>query len=94
MTVRTPTPRQMECLKVVWQLAGRSVANHECQELAPFCDDASTLTKPDVFNQCHDLGWLISGHNGLSDCSYVKLTEEGLLACGHGECGTPNEEKP
>lgn len=69
------TPERLACLKVI-AAAGGSL-DHEADELAPFCDDASTLTKPDVFNQCHDAGWLVSRHNSLSDASTVYLTEEG-----------------
>lgn len=69
------TPDRLNCLAVVLQ-AGGSI-DHEDPRLAPFCDDGSTLTTPDVFNQCHDAGWLESKYNSLSDSSVARLTPEG-----------------
>lgn len=69
------TPERLACLKVV-AAAGGSM-NHDEKALEPFCDDGSTLTGPDVFNQCHDAGWLRSSHDDRFDSSTVHLTDEG-----------------
>jgi hypothetical protein len=78
------TPQRLACLRAVADAGGRHV-EHEHPLLTPFCDDDSTLTKPDVFNQCHDAGWLRSGHDDRIDSSYVELTEAGKLALSNGE---------
>lgn len=72
------TPERFKCLRVIEQHHGRM--SHEDDALKPFCDDASTLTTPDVFNQCHDAGWLLSGHDDRNDSSTVRLTAEGREA--------------
>lgn len=72
------TVDRIECLLVVEKAGGRM--DHDAPELAPFCDDKSTLSKPDVFNQCHDAGWLISKHDNRTDASTVYLTEKGRTA--------------
>lgn len=69
------TPDRLQCLKVV-ETAHTSM-NHDDNELLPFLDDNSTLSEPDIFNQCHDAGWLISAHDDRTDSSYVWLTPEG-----------------
>lgn len=69
------TPERLACLKVI-QATGGS-ADHEHPDLKPFLDDNSTLTHPDVFNQCHDAGWLRSGHDDRFDSSTAYLTEAG-----------------
>jgi hypothetical protein len=69
------TPERLDCLRTV--LHGGGSLNHDAAQLAPFCDDASTLTKPDVFNQCHDAGWLRSLHDDRTGNSTVYLTQEG-----------------
>jgi hypothetical protein len=75
-----PTPEPLACVRVIAAAGGRM--GHSDKALEPFCDDASTLTKPDVFNECHDAGWLISSHDDRMDESFVMLTDEGrsLLA--------------
>lgn len=78
------TPGRLACLKAIAALGGKGIS-HEHPDLAPFCDDASTMTSPDVFNQCHNAGWLISGHDDRLDASYVHLTEAGKLALTNGE---------
>ena len=72
------TKDRLECLRVIAQHDGEM--NHEDAALAPFCDDASTLTKPDIFNQCHDAGWLKSWHDNRFDSSRVVLTDDGREA--------------
>lgn len=72
------TPARLACLKAVEAAGGR--ADHENPALKPFLDDGSTLTHPDVFNQCHDGGWLRSGYDDRLDCSTVYLTDAGRLA--------------
>jgi hypothetical protein len=72
------TPERLACLRVV-KAAGGSI-DHEHPDLAPFCDDASTLGRPDVFNQCHDAGWLRSGYDDRFDSSTAYLTKEGRAA--------------
>lgn len=69
------TPERRRCLEVVAAAGGRM--NHDEESLAPFCDDASTLSEPDVFNQCHDAGWLFSRHDDRTDSSYVEITQNG-----------------
>lgn len=66
------------CLRAVAAAGGRTDHDDKC--LAPFCDDGSTLTTPDVFNQCHDAGWLFSRHDDRTDTSYVELTPKGQEA--------------
>lgn len=72
---QAPTKERIACVSVVAAAGGK--LNHDDPRLSPYCDDKSTLTKPDVFNQCHDAGWLISGHDDRTDDSYVHLTKEG-----------------
>ena len=74
------TAERLRCLQVVAKVGAGSSVSHDAPELAPFCDDASTLTKPDVFNQCHDAGWLHSGHDDRTGTSYVSLTDAGRQA--------------
>jgi hypothetical protein len=69
------TPERLECLRVVAKAGGD--IDHDDEGLARFCDDKSTLTKPDVFNQCHDAGWLVSRHDDRTDSSVAVLTDEG-----------------
>lgn len=72
------TPDRLACLKIVAASGGKM--NHEDPALRPFLDDASTLRDPDIFNQCHDAGWLRSGHDDRTDDSYVSLTDAGRAA--------------
>lgn len=72
------TPERLQCLRVIAWADGEM--NHDDTSLAPFCDDRSTLTKPDVFNQCHNAGWLKSWHDDRMDSSRVVLTDEGRAA--------------
>jgi hypothetical protein len=76
------TPERLACLKAV-SLAHSSMS-HEDPSLLPFLDDNSTLSEPDTFNQCHDAGWLISGHDDRTDSSYVRLTPAGRVALSSG----------
>jgi len=75
------TPERLACLRAV---PNSGSMNHDNPALAPFCDDKSTLSEPDVFNQCHDAGWLISGHDDRTDSSYVRLTDAGRAAVSSG----------
>lgn len=72
---RELTPERLACLRVIESARGN--LDHEAEELKPFCDDKSTLTTPDVFNQCHNAGWLVSRHDSRFDASTVYLTKEG-----------------
>ena len=81
------TPDRLACLRAIALEGGH--LDHDAKCLAPFCDDASTLTTPDVFNQCHDMGWLISRHNSLSDSSTVTITDEGREAMAHALARLP-----
>jgi len=72
------TPERLSCLKAIEAAGGRT--GHSSQCLAPFCDDGSTLTHPDIFNQCHDAGWLVSSHDDRTDESFVTLTAAGKEA--------------
>jgi hypothetical protein len=69
------TPDRLACLRTIAANGGR--LDHEDPVLARFCDDASTLNEPDVFNQCHDAEWLISRHDDRTDSSTVYLTDKG-----------------
>jgi hypothetical protein len=82
------TPERLACLKVI-ETAGGSV-NHEDPALAPFCDDASTLSHPDVFNQCHDADWLATGHGSVvaDDDVFVHLTNAGRAALAAADGAT------
>lgn len=75
---REPSPEELLCLKTIMDLGGD--VNHDTSELLPFCDDNSTLSNPDIFNRCHDLGWLHSSHDDRNSNSYVRLTEAGRTA--------------
>ena len=72
------TAERRMCLELIAKNGGRM--NHDDKKLAPFCDDRSTLSHPDVFNQCHDAGWLVSRHDGILDASIVCLTQMGREA--------------
>jgi hypothetical protein len=72
------TPERLACLEVVATSGGRM--NHENPALLPFLDEKSTLRDPDIFNQCHDAGWLRSGYDDRTDDSYVYLTDAGRAA--------------
>lgn len=72
------TPERLACLKAV--ATSPTSMSHEDPALVPFCDDKSTLTHPDIFNQCHEGGWLKSWYDGRLDCSYVELTDKGRRA--------------
>jgi len=72
------TPDRLACLRAV--AASHTIMSHDDPAILPFCDDKSTLTNPDVFNQCHDGGWLKSLHDNRLDCSFVELTSKGLAA--------------
>ncbi len=76
MTFMELTEDRYRCLKAVVKAGGR--LDHDDPRLANFCSDASTLTHPDVFNQCHDAGWLKSWHDDRADSSIVELTKEGI----------------
>ena len=68
------TPERQRCLEAVEQ-AGGSIS-HEDPRIAPFCSDLSTLTRPDIFNQCHNAGWLFSSCD-ITESSTARLTEAG-----------------
>jgi hypothetical protein len=72
------TPERLACLKAI--AAAPTGLDHDDPVLAPFCDDRSTLRTPDVFNQCHDAGWLKTDHDSRLDCSFVELTAKGIAA--------------
>lgn len=69
------TPERLACLKAIEEAGGH--VDHEHPALKPFLDDSSTLRHPDVFNQCHDAGWLLSGHDDRFDSSTAHLTPAG-----------------
>lgn len=69
------TPERLACLQIV--ATAHTGMSHDDNALLPFCDDKSTLTDPDIFNQCHEAGWLKSWHDSRLDCSYVELTQQG-----------------
>ena len=75
---RSPTPRELELLRLIASEGGRM--SHDDERLTPFCDDASTLTEPDIFNACHDLDWLHTLHNTITGDSTVTLTDRGRAA--------------
>jgi hypothetical protein len=72
------TPARLACLKAVQR--AHICMDHEDPALLPFLDDNSTLSAPDIFNQCHNAGWLKSWHNSRSDSSFVELTDHGRQA--------------
>ena len=45
------TPERLACLRAVEAAGGQM--NHEDPALEPFCDDASTLSKPDAVSYTH-----------------------------------------
>lgn len=74
---RPPAGEELDLLRLV-AVDGRM--SHEDERLSPFCDDASTLFAPDIFNRCHDLGWLQSSHDDRDDSSAVHITDAGRQA--------------
>lgn len=72
------TPERLACLQAIDAVGGR--IDHEHPALKPFLDDCSTLRDPDIFNQCHDAGWLISGYDDRFDSSTVHITKAGMDA--------------
>ncbi len=74
------TSERLRCLLVISNAGGSM--DHDDPRLAPFCDDKSTLSSPDIFNQCHDAEWLISRHDDRTDTSRVELTKTGRVALG------------
>ena len=75
----TLTPERLACLRAVASANGARMS-HNDPRLDQFCDERSTLSKPDIFNQCHDAEWLISSHDDHMDISYVRLTDKGKAA--------------
>lgn len=49
--------------------------DHDDQRLDVFCLEHGEPV--DVFNKCHNQGWLISRHDDRTDSSTVYLTEAG-----------------
>lgn len=52
----------------------------EAKELNEFSDMNSTLTHPDVINQCIDLGWARQRYNTSDDTGFIELTPKGVEA--------------
>lgn len=75
--MRPPEGTEIELLRLV---AANGRMSHEDALLDPYCDDASTLSEPDIFNRCHDLGWLVSSHDDRFDSSTVWITDAGCAA--------------
>jgi hypothetical protein len=74
--MRAPTTQEKDLLRLfAGEPSGRM--DHDDPRLEPFCSDASTLTNPDVFNACHDLGWLKTWRDGHMDSSAAEITEAG-----------------
>lgn len=79
--MRAPEGPEIDLLRLV---AADGRMSHEDARLAPYCDDASTLSKPDIFNRCHDLDWLASSHDDRFDSSTVWITDAGRAALEQG----------
>lgn len=79
------TPDRLACLRAV--ATAHICMDHDDNALLPFCDDSSTLTAPDIFNQCHEAGWLISRYSDRTDSSIVELTPAGREALCAGSVG-------
>ena len=77
----TPTKTELNLLRIVSESVGGM--SHEDKHLAQYCDDDSTLTNPDVFNRCHDMGWLATTHDNRSDNSTVRITDKGRELVDH-----------
>lgn len=75
---RAPNEQELKLLRLISDRHGSMC--HDDEALNEFCDDASTMTHPDVFNMCHDLEWLQSGHDDRTDTSTVHLTKAGRAA--------------
>lgn len=69
-----PTKEQRSCLSLISLAGGRM--SHNDPLLEPFCDEDDAPI--DVFNQCHDAGWLISRHDDRTDADTVYLTRDGI----------------
>ena len=78
--MRDPTKIEMNLLRLI---ADHGPMNHDDERLSHYCDDNSTLTKPDTFNACHDLGWLVSSHDHDASISHVRITPEGKRLIGN-----------
>lgn len=74
--MRSPSDEELKLLRLVAAEPCATI-NQEDARLAPFCDDRSTLTHPDTFNRCLDLGWLKAWHDNSSDHHTAELTEAG-----------------
>lgn len=74
---RVPTDKELELLRLV---ATAPCLDHEDERLAPYCDDASTQSRPDTFNACEDMGWIKSWHDTNTSNSTVEITDAGKAA--------------
>jgi hypothetical protein len=74
--MRAPTEEEFKLLRLV---AGEQFGtmSQEDNRLDPFCDMDSTLTNPDTFNRCCDLGWLHTVHDQRLDSGSVTITKAG-----------------
>lgn len=70
----TPSETEMKLLRLV---RAESLMSHDDERLGEFCDDGDASAVTDTFNACHELGWLASWHNGITDSSTVELTDQG-----------------
>lgn len=70
------TKQQRSCLSLISLAGGRM--NHDDKRLEPYCDEDDAPV--DVFNQCHNAGWLTSSHDDRDDSSTVYLTQAGSYA--------------
>lgn len=57
----------------------------EDKRLDRFSDDASTLSEPDTYNRCEDLGWIKTWHDHDASTSTVEITDDGLAALAKGK---------
>lgn len=73
-----PNEKELDLLGLI--IADGGWMGHDDERLAPYCSDDSTLTNPDVFNRCHDMGWLDSKHNHDTSNSTVGITRDGRIA--------------
>lgn len=72
--MRRPDPNELELLRLV---ASAPCLDHGDPRLNKFSDDKSTLSKPDTFNRCEDMGWLKSRHDHDTSSSTVEITQAG-----------------
>lgn len=78
---RKPSEIELDLIGLVLSEGGWM--NHDDTRLAPYCDDPGAITnhnEPDIFNRCHEMGWLATKHDHDTSSSTVGITRDGRVA--------------